>query len=250
VARQKLGQHFLHSKAILERIAVEACPEGCGLVVEIGPGKGALTEYLLRRGAHVKAVELDPELVAALALRWQDNSRFEIVRQNALETDWPGYGPGLLAGNLPYYVASAIISSYLLKPGQLESGVFLIQKEVADRITAKAGTRDYGYFSVECQYLAAVETLFRVPPGAFHPPPKVESAVVRLTPHRNRPPATSEFLKFASACFRQKRKTLRNNLFGLYPREVVETLPESRLRAEQLPVERLFDLYQRLAPPT
>jgi 16S rRNA (adenine1518-N6/adenine1519-N6)-dimethyltransferase len=250
VARQKLGQHFLHSKAILERIAAEACPEGCDLVVEIGPGKGALTEYLLRRASRVKAVELDPELAAALAARWRDNTKFEIVQGNALETDWSGYGPGVLAGNLPYYVASAIISSYLLKPGQLESGVFLIQKEVADRITAKPGTRDYGYFSVECQYLANVQALFRVPPGAFHPPPKVDSAVIRITPHRQRPAATQQFLKFASACFRQKRKTLRNNLSGLYPREVLDTLQESPLRAEQLPVERLFDLYQRLAAPT
>jgi 16S rRNA (adenine1518-N6/adenine1519-N6)-dimethyltransferase len=250
VARQKLGQHFLHSKAILERIAAEACPEGCDLVVEIGPGKGALTEYLLRRATRVKAVELDPELAAALAERWRDNAKFEIVQGNALETDWSGYGPGVLAGNLPYYVASAIISSYLLKPGQLESGVFLIQKEVADRITAKPGTRDYGFFSVECQYLADVQALFRVPPGAFHPPPKVDSAVVRITPHRQRPASTAQFLKFASACFRQKRKTLRNNLSGLYPRDVLDTLPESPLRAEQLPVERLFDLYQRLAAPT
>jgi 16S rRNA (adenine1518-N6/adenine1519-N6)-dimethyltransferase len=197
----------------------------------------------------VQAVELDPELAAALVERWKDSAKFKVVQGNALETDWSGYGPGVLAGNLPYYVASAIISGYLLKPGQLESGVFLIQKEVADRITAKAGTRDYGYFSVECQYLADVQTLFGVPPGAFHPPPKVDSAVVRITPRRPQPASTPDFLRFASACFRQKRKTLRNNLSGLYPRAVLDKLPESPLRAEQLSVERLFDVYQRLTPP-
>ncbi|HWF11041.1 MAG TPA: rRNA adenine dimethyltransferase family protein, partial [Bryobacteraceae bacterium] len=145
-------------------------------------------------------------------------------------------------GNLPYYVATPIISKYLRAPAALSRAVFLIQKEVAARITAKPGSRDYGYFSVECQLLAETEYLFTVPPGAFRPPPKVESAVIRLTPRSEIAVADVEgFLAFASACFRQKRKTLANNLRALYGAH-----PELSRRAEQLSVEELIALYREL----
>ena len=245
----KLGQHFLRSIGILERIAREACPEDCPLVVEIGPGRGALTEHLLRRAKTVHAVELDPELWMELDDRWGHEKRFHLIRGNAMHVDWSSFGPGVLTGNLPYYVATAIISRYLRNPGNLESGVFLIQKEVADRMTAQPGTSEYGYLSVECQYLAEARSLFQVPPGAFRPPPKVDSAVVRLVPHKERPPEMEAFLKFASACFRQKRKMLRNNLSPLYARELLDAMPESSMRAEQLPVAQLVDLHGRLSKP-
>jgi 16S rRNA (adenine1518-N6/adenine1519-N6)-dimethyltransferase len=238
MSRQKLGQHFLHSRGILERIAAEACPAGCPLVVEIGPGKGALTEYLLRRAPRVVAVELDSELASALTIRWP---QLKVIHADAKDLDWLQFGQGVLAGNLPYYIATAIISRWLRNPGSLSTGVFLIQKEVADRITAKPGSRDYGYLSVECQFLATVQSLFRVPPGAFRPPPKVDSAVIRLMPRAA--PDAERFLNFASKCFRQKRKTLRNNLPGL-----AEGQPEASMRAEQLSVDQLFALYQRLHP--
>jgi 16S rRNA (adenine1518-N6/adenine1519-N6)-dimethyltransferase len=164
--------------------------------------------------------------------------------------DWSQWGPGVLAGNLPYYVATPLISKYLHSPGLLRQAVFLIQKEVAERITAKPGVRDYGYLSVECQLLADVEYLFSVPPGAFQPPPKVDSAVIRLTPRaeetRLSPHVLSEFLQFASVCFRQKRKTLRNNLAAAYPRECYESRPEISQRAEQLSVAELQALFGHL----
>jgi 16S rRNA (adenine1518-N6/adenine1519-N6)-dimethyltransferase len=123
--------------------------------------------------------------------------------------------------------------------------VFLIQKEVADRLSASPGSRDYGYLSVQTQLLSEPKTLFRVPPNAFTPPPKVDSAVVRLTP-RNEPlvPDAAAFLRFAAACFRMKRKTLRNNLSGGWP--TIRSQPEAGLRAEQLSVPGLIDLYSRL----
>jgi len=252
LARQKLGQHFLVSGKALERIAQAACGEGVGLAVEIGPGKGALTELLLERAGHVVGIELDPELARHLKGRWFRDPRFEIVEANALHVDWSAWGAGVLVGNLPYYVASAIISRYLRTPGQLTHGVFLIQKEVAERITAKPGTREYGYFSVECQFLAAVEYLHTVAPGAFRPPPKVDSGVVRLTPRTEEAGAdhgfTREFLAFASVCFRQKRKTLRNNLNGLYAREVLTEMPELGSRAEELSVGQFVALCRKLAP--
>lgn len=244
MARQKLGQHFLVSGKALERIAKAACGEHVPLAVEIGPGRGALTEKLLEHADRVAAIELDPELAEYLRARWP---RLELVEANALEVDWSQWGAGVLTGNLPYYIATPIISRYLRAPGLLSQAVFLIQKEVAERITAKPGGREYGYFSVECQFLAQADYLFTVAPGAFRPPPKVDSAVIRLTP---RPELALKdvdgFLGFVSICFRQKRKTLRNNLAGAFSREAYESRPEIARRAEQLSVDELVDLYRAL----
>jgi 16S rRNA (adenine1518-N6/adenine1519-N6)-dimethyltransferase len=252
VARQKLGQHFLASAGILEKISVAACgADGADLAVEIGPGRGALTERLLAHAHRVVAFELDRELAAYLSERWAGESRLTVRHANALDTHfttWPGETNAILAGNLPYYAATAIISRYLRAPGDLRHGTFLIQKEVADRIVARPGTRDYGYLTVECQHLASVEFLFTVPPGAFRPPPKVNSAVVRLTPRAPERMLDSEvFLDFASACFRQKRKTLRNNLASRY--DLGALMGDARLtrRAEELSVEDLVSLFEAVA---
>ncbi len=189
-------------------------------------------------------MEMDSALAAHLRDRWPGDSGLEIREGDALSFDWTQWGQGVLAGNLPYYVASAMISKYLANPGPLTQAVFLIQKEVAERIVAKPGTRDFGYFSVECQYRAKTEYLFTVPPGAFRPPPKVDSAVIRLTPAAT--PETPGFLEFASTCFRQKRKTLRNNLTARYPKELLDLSPAVSRRAEQLSVQELFDLFTAL----
>jgi len=251
VARQKLGQHFLASAGTLEKIAVAACGEGVGLAVEIGPGKGALTERLLAHAQRVVAFELDRELAACLKERWEGEPRLSVRQADALQTDftaWPGETDAVLAGNLPYYAATAIISRFLRAPGDLRRGTFLIQKEVADRIVARPGTRDYGYLSVECQYLAAVEYLFTVPPGAFRPPPKVNSAVVRLTPLPMRATSAPDaFLHFASACFRQKRKTLRNNLAGRYDVASLDKNARMTQRAEELSVDELICMFETVA---
>jgi 16S rRNA (adenine1518-N6/adenine1519-N6)-dimethyltransferase len=244
---QKLGQHFLASAKALERIARAACGEHTPLVVEIGPGRGALTEKLLEHADRVVAIELDPALAEHIRRQWPE---VELVEGNALDVDWSQWGAGVLTGNLPFYIATAIISRYLRKPGLLSQAVFLIQKEVAERITAKPGGKEYGYFSVECQFLAQVEYLFTVAPGAFRPPPKVDSAVIRLTPKPTGDKiagATVDidgFLAFVSICFRQKRKTLRNNL-----REAYDTPPEIARRAEELSVDEFVELYRLLGPP-
>ena len=235
--RQRLGQHFLVKGKALDRIAKAACGEHTPLVVEIGPGRGALTEKLLERADRVAAIELDPELAGYIRTLWP---AVELVEANALDVDWSQWGAGVLTGNLPYYIATPIISRYLRRPGLLSHAVFLIQKEVAERITAMPGTREYGYFSVECQYLAQAEYLFTVPPGAFRPPPKVDSAVIRLTPRPESAVGDVDgFLAFVSICFRQKRKTLKNNLRGAY-----DPAPEISRRAEELTVDELVDLYR------
>lgn len=241
LARQKLGQHFLIKGKTLERIAQAACGAHAPLVVEIGPGRGALTEKLLERADRVAAIELDAELAEGLRARWPE---LELLEANALDVDWSQWGAGVLTGNLPYYIATPIISRYLRNPGLLSQAVFLIQKEVAERITAKPGTREYGYFSVECQFLAKAEYLFTVAPGAFRPPPKVDSAVIRLTPRpETAAPDVDGFLAFVSICFRQKRKTLKNNL-----REAYNPPPDISRRAEELSVDEFVELYRALGP--
>ena len=203
-----------------------------------------MTERLLAHAQRVISIELDPTLAAHVRQRWPN---LEVIEANALAVDWSQWGPGVLTGNLPYYIATPLISKYLHNPGRLSHAVFLIQKEVAERITAKPGNREYGYLSVECQLFAEVEYLFSVPPGAFQPPPKVDSAVIRLTPRQTVAVSDpDEFLKFASVCFRQKRKTLRNNLAAAYPREAYESRPEISKRAEQLTLSEFVALYDHL----
>jgi 16S rRNA (adenine1518-N6/adenine1519-N6)-dimethyltransferase len=241
----KLGQHFLVKGKTLERIASAACGDHAPLVVEIGPGRGALTERLLTRADNVVAIELDPELALFCRDRWMGNPGLRIVEANALNVDWNQWGPGVLAGNLPYYVATPIVSRYVRNPGVLTQAVFLIQKEVAERITAKPGGREYGFLSVECQLFAETEYLFTVAPGAFQPPPKVDSAVIRLKPRAEITVKDPDgFVSFISHCFRQKRKTLRNNLAGHFPPETYEGRPEMPKRAERLSVAEFVTLYE------
>lgn len=248
MARQKLGQHFLAKGKTLERIARAACGDHVPLAVEIGPGRGALTERLLARAGRVVAIEIDSALATHLRDRWRGEPRLEILEGNALDVDWSRWGTGVLVGNLPYYVATPIVSRYVRTPGLLTRAVFLIQKEVAERITAKPGGREYGYLSVECQFFAATEYLFTVAPSAFQPPPKVDSAAIRLTPRSSLAVEDpKEFLTFVSTCFRQKRKTLRNNLAASYPAESYESLPEISKRAEQLSLREFVELYRAVS---
>ena len=155
-----------------------------------------------------------------------------------------------MAGNLPYYITSPILER-AVRAGAPRS-VFLIQKEVAQRLAAHPGERDYGYLTVKTALFADVRLLFDVKPGAFRPPPKVDSAVVLLTPHgRDYGIADREgFLKFLSHSFRQKRKTLRNNLFGEYGKERIDAWPEAGLRAEQLSLEKFAELFRRIGSGT
>ena len=251
MTRPRLGQHFLKRDSVLRRIAGAACPQTEPLVVEVGPGMGALTAHLLTRSQRVIAIELDPGLCCRLTEKYLLEPRFQLVEGDASEMDLAQWGPAVIAGNLPYYAATPILRkvAHLVGPSVLRA-VFLIQREVADRLTARPGTREYGYLTVETQCFCHAELLFPVPPAAFRPPPKVESAVVLLTPHR--PTAEipvsqpDRFLQFAGHCFQQKRKTLRNNLLPHYPKQAVDSLPQGRLRAEQLTIQELADVYRRL----
>jgi 16S rRNA (adenine1518-N6/adenine1519-N6)-dimethyltransferase len=246
LSRQKLGQHFLIKGSILERIAAAACPERTPLVVEIGPGRGALTERLLRRADLVIAIELDADLVDHLRSKFEAEPRLEVVHADALDVDFAQWGAAPVAGNLPYYAATPIIER-TVRRGE-SCAVFLIQKEVAERLAAAPGRRDYGFLSVATQLFANVQVLFDVKPGAFRPPPKVDSAVVRLEPRADAPAADQAegFLKFVAQCFHQKRKTIRNNLAGSYGKDLVDLWPEAGMRAEQIGIEELREIYTRV----
>jgi 16S rRNA (adenine1518-N6/adenine1519-N6)-dimethyltransferase len=256
-------------------------------VIEIGPGRGSLTASLLERAAQVVAIEVDTVLVHYLRQKFRDSieeGRLEIIEGDVLKTDFaaiasrlnpPETGADLhpiIAGNLPYYITSPILEKVFSLGGapslENETGpeasahagspvhtgwaqaVFLVQAEVAARIAAQPGGRDFGYLSVLAQVHAHVEELFPVSREAFHPPPKVESTVIRLTPrdaaHDFGILNVPGFLAFASACFRHKRKTLRNNLLQIFSADALKGLREAGMRAEQLGVPELADLYRRL----
>jgi 16S rRNA (adenine1518-N6/adenine1519-N6)-dimethyltransferase len=246
LSRQKLGQHFLIKGSILERIAAAACPDRTALVVEIGPGRGALTERLLHRADHVTAIELDPLLVDHLRRKFATEPRLEVIHADALDVDFAQWGAAPVVGNLPYYAATPIIERIVRRAAS--RAVFLIQKEVAQRLAAAPVGRDYGFLSVATQLFAHVQVLFDVKPGAFRPPPKVDSAVVSLEARADAPAADQAegLLKFVAQCFHQKRKTIRNNLAGSYGKDLIDSWPEAGLRAEQIGIDQLIVMYERV----
>lgn len=193
------------------------------------------------------AIEVDPVLVQYLRSKFRASPNLELIENDILKVDLAALEPAVVVGNLPYYIASPIIEMVLSLRPPVVKAVFLVQKEVAERLTASPGSRDYGYLSVQTQLLAEAELLFTVPAAAFRPAPKVDSAVVRLAPRRERPVEDPiAFLKFASMAFRQKRKTLRNNLLGGYDKAKLDALAETKRRAEQLSIDELIVLWRRL----
>ena len=178
--KKRLGQHFLRDPRILARIADALDPTARDTVVEIGPGPGGLTAELASRAGRVIAIEKDRDLARTLVGRFPN---VEVAEADALELDWPGLagGPFLVAGNIPYNITSPLIDKALMPPRPARV-VFLVQREVADRLAGAPGSADYGALTVGVQAVARVERLLRVPAGAFFPPPRVDSAVVRLTP--------------------------------------------------------------------
>jgi 16S rRNA (adenine1518-N6/adenine1519-N6)-dimethyltransferase len=183
-ARKRLGQHFLVDRRALERIADALAPTRADTVVEIGPGRGALTDLLVERAGRVVAIELDRDLVPYLRDRYAGAGTVEVIERDVLElslADAAGTPDFLLAGNVPYYITTPILF-HALAPPRPRRAVFLVQKEVADRVAASPGSKIYGALSVNVQAVAHAEIVAHVPAGAFRPPPSVESAVLRVTP--------------------------------------------------------------------
>ena len=243
---RRLGQHFLVQTSILERLAEAACGAHTDRVIEIGPGRGALTRHLLPRTSELHAVELDRELVERLRREYTEDPRFHVQHADVLEVDLAQWGPAVIAGNLPYYITSPIIERFLSLDARFPAAVFLMQLEVAQRVLSGPNSRDYGYLSVATQLLCDVSMVCKVPPGAFSPPPKVDSAAVKFIRKSSVPRNITSLLKLVSRSFSQKRKTLRNNLRPFYG-ELADALPEAGLRAEQLSIDQFIDLHKRLS---
>ncbi len=238
-AKRRLGQHFLTDPRLLGRIA-DALDAGPGdTVLEIGPGPGGLTAALAERAGRLVAIEKDRDLVPALRARFPSAT---IVEGDALETDWPAVaGPRyLVAGNIPYNITSPLIDK-ALDPPRPARIVFLVQKEVADRVTAPAGEPAYGALSVGVQSVALAERLFTVPAGAFHPRPKVDSAVLRLTPLAEplvEPAEQWSFRRLVVGLFGFRRKQIARGLrqlTGWEPAQVSEVLARIGVPAASRP---------------
>jgi 16S rRNA (adenine1518-N6/adenine1519-N6)-dimethyltransferase len=259
--RPRLGQNFLVSPAAQLAIADALGDVSRHTVVEIGPGRGAITQILARRAPRLVAIELDPALAAQLQADFSSQPSVTILRRNILSTDLAALrsDPGeklLLIGNLPYYITSDILLYLFAAHAVIDRAVIMIQREVAERVAAHPGTRDYGLLSVTTQLYARVEKLLTLPPGAFSPPPQVHSTVLRLTiaPRFVELRVGPEpFIAFLRNCFAQKRKTLANNLrsAGHTSESIAAALAASAIppqsRAEQLDLDRMAALFHQIA---
>lgn len=254
---KKFGQHFLTDPTILSAIVDALAPNKTDTVLEIGPGRGALTDILAQRAGKVVAVEIDRALAEKLRERYPPGSNVEIVEGDFLESDPRALTADdyLLIGNVPYYITTPIVFK-ALEPPMARRSVFLVQREVADRMAATAGDEDYGALTVNIAVVANVEQVLRVPARAFKPPPKVESAVVRLTPLAQ-PLVTADslaaFRTFVQAAFGQRRKQMvrvLRSVRGLSPAESLAVLEkagiESAARPEVVSPERFARLFELL----
>jgi 16S rRNA (adenine1518-N6/adenine1519-N6)-dimethyltransferase len=218
--KKRFGQHFLSDPGLLGRIADTLQATPADTVIEIGPGRGALTAQLLARAGRVIAIELDRDLAALLRERWRDEPRFTLVEGDVLEQDLGALagGPYLLAGNVPYNITTPILFHAMQRP-RPERAVYLVQQEVAERVVAGAGEEAYGALSVNVQALARAEQLFGVSAKAFSPPPKVESAVLRITPLAEpllAPEEEEPFRRLVIGAFGMRRKQMRRVIRSLW----------------------------------
>lgn len=250
--KKHYGQHFLQERGIIERIIAALSPRPGDRIVEIGPGEGALTLPLLDAARQLTAIELDAELITPLQAAATAHGELTVIHADVLEVDLTALALGRklrLVGNLPYYVSSPILFHCLDHGDAIADMLFMLQKEVVERMAAPPGGKVYGRLSVMLQLSCKVEPLLRVPPGAFRPLPQVDSAVVRLTPlpATQRPdPALSRMIEtIVRAAFGKRRKTLVNALSGLLDAQAIRAAGiDPGARAETLAPQRYVALAQ------
>ena len=232
--RKRFGQHFLHDPGVLKRIVDAIDPARGDPVVEIGPGEGALTRPLLERIGQLTAIEIDRDLAARLEQEFP-SERLAVVCADVLDFDFSALPSGLrVVGNLPYNISTPILFHLAQYAGRVRDMHFMLQREVVQRMVARHSTPDYGRLSVMLQTRFSMQKLFNVAPGAFRPPPKVESAVVRLVPLREKMQCNEAALeKIVREAFSARRKTLRNAL-PLEPADYEELGIDPKLRPENL----------------
>ncbi len=260
--KPKLGQNFLTDAQAQRRIVDALGAAAAGTVVEIGPGRAAITALLAERAARLVAIELDARLAAGIRAEYGALGNVEVIEADVLAVDLSALAmePGrtlAVVGNLPYYITSPILQHLFAHERVLRRAVVMVQREVADRMTAVPGTSEYGVLSVLCRMHAQVDLLFTLPPAAFTPPPEVYSSVVRMefAPQwESLGISAGRFSGFLRECFAQKRKTLRNNLLaaGHAAEAVTGALAADGLgeavRAEQLSPAQLAGLFHALRP--
>ena len=240
--RKSLGQHFLTDRRVLGRIADALHLTGQETVLEIGPGRGALTDILVERAGRLIAIEYDRALAEILRQRYARRSNVLIAEADVLAVSLGelAAGPYVLVGNVPYYITTPILFHALVPP-RAERSVYLVQREVADRLSATPGTKAYGALTVNVAAVARAETLFGVPASAFAPPPKVESAVVRITPLPTpllTPEEERPFRLLVQGAFGMRRKQMRRVLRSLYAVDALvaeEVLQGARIEPEARP---------------
>ena len=243
-ARKRFGQHFLHDKNIIDKILRFVDPQPNDKLLEIGPGQGALTLPLLTYCKQLTTVELDRDLIPELRRSAAQVGELKVINADILKVELdnlPGSGRLRIVGNLPYNISTPLMFHLLNSISQIQDMHFMVQKEVGKRIVAKVGTRNYGRLSVMIQYLCHCQYLFDVAPNCFTPPPKVDSAVIRLTPHSSPFVGVNDFTTFSEivkTAFSQRRKTISNSLKSrLAPESFDYCQIDRRLRAENLTLQ-------------
>lgn len=252
--KKRLGQHFLHDAAIIANIVRAVDPQPADRLVEIGPGQGAITFPLLERHGALTVIEFDRDLIEPLTRAAATHGRLEIIHRDVLQVDFTALADGgsiRLVGNLPYNLSSPILFHALDHAAVVRDMHFMLQKEVVDRMAAGPGSKVYGRLGVMLQAYCTVTPLFDVPPEAFRPPPRVESAVVRLVPLAAAQVQVEDAAMFANVvrdAFGQRRKTLRNALSKLCDAAAMQAAGiDPLLRAEQVPVSGFIALANALA---
>jgi len=248
--RKRFGQNFLRDESVIEAIARSVAPAEDDHVVEIGPGQGALTAALITSGCLMDAIELDRDLRTRLLANFSVHPKFTLHSADALTFDYASLivngKPLRVVGNLPYNISTPLIFRLLDSTSIIADMHFMLQLEVVDRLAAVPGTKDWGRLGVMAQFYCEIEKLFEVPPEAFFPAPKVQSAVVRLTPRRINPwpDCDTEQLAFVvTRAFAQRRKTLLNNFKGIFDATVLEALGiDPGARAETLTLDQFVAL--------
>ena len=255
--KKQLGQHFLHDAGIIDRIVRAIDPQPGDRLVEIGPGEGALTVPLLRRRGALTVIEFDRDLLPGLDRMRAQHGTLDVVNADVLTVDLGALAGATqirLVGNLPYNISSPILFHALDHAAAIRDMHFMLQKEVVDRMAAGPGSKVYGRLSVMLQAFAQVTPLFGVPPGAFRPPPKVDSAVVRMVPRA--PDAigvrdAGMFSQVVKAAFAQRRKTVRNALSALADADTLRAAGvDPGARAEDIEVAQFIHLANALAART
>jgi 16S rRNA (adenine1518-N6/adenine1519-N6)-dimethyltransferase len=256
IPRKRFGQHFLHDQQVIFHIVQTIAPTPNDTIVEIGPGLGALTTQLLPLVKKMDVVELDRDVIPELITKCESLGELVVHQADALKFNFAELAPKnkklRIVGNLPYNISTPLLFHLLEQANVIQDMFFMLQKEVVDRICAKANEDDYGRLSVMMQYYCEAHALFTVKPGAFNPPPKVESAIVQLVPHTTRPYVANDVVLFATIvreAFNHRRKTLRNCLKNFISAEKLTELGIDPIRRpEELSVEEYVRIANHINP--